>query len=160
MRKGNGQPVVINNNGCCAGSGCGFALLVGLLVLGWESLPLWADLLISLGVVTVIALAVVNRLRPDLLTHGRQTGRSGPSATLTVVPRHAPTSPAPEVSPIAEPPDEAPPAYEATQSPSSATSSNSASIFEAIKSLAELHDSGVLTDAEFEGKKADLLSRL
>ena len=106
---------------------------------------MWADSLISLGVVAVVGLVVVSRLRPGLLAHVGQKGRVGPRDTLTAVSHQVPS---------------ATDAAEMGQSVSSAPPVNSASIFEAIKSLAELRDSGLLTDAEFEAKKADLLARL
>ncbi|HVM80696.1 MAG TPA: SHOCT domain-containing protein [Stellaceae bacterium] len=60
-------------------------------------------------------------------------------------------TPAAHVAP--QPPPSPPPAAAAAHAPS-------ASVMEDLKKLGELHSSGVLTDAEFEGKKAELLKRV
>lgn len=54
-----------------------------------------------------------------------------------------------------------PPPSAVTQSPpATAPSGHGAQVMEDLKRLGELHASGVLTDAEFEAKKAELLKRM
>lgn len=160
MGRVNGQPVVINNNGCCAGSGCGFALLVGLLAVGWEALPLWADLLISLVVVAVAVLVVGYRVRPGLFSPFGRTSGVVPAARVAVLSQRPPTSADSGGTPITAATSEPSSDLASAEHLSSAPAANSASVLEALKGLAELRDAGVLTEAEFEAKKADLLSRL
>ncbi len=70
-----------------------------------------------------------------------------------------PAAPQPAYAPAPAAPH--PPAYGATPTPQApAPSGDSAAIMEQLKQLGALQAAGVLTPAEFEAKKADLLSRL
>lgn len=69
-----------------------------------------------------------------------------------------PTEAPPRPAAAASPP---PPASPAPETPSAAQASGDpATIFAAIESLAGLHERGILSDAEFAAKKAELLARL
>lgn len=72
-------------------------------------------------------------------------------------------APAPQPAPGYAPPVQQPPAQApayAAPPPAAPPSGDSAAIMEQLKQLGALQAAGVLTPAEFEAKKADLLSRL
>ncbi|MEV8467164.1 SHOCT domain-containing protein [Fluviibacterium sp. DFM31] len=89
-------------------------------------------------------------------------------ADLPVVPAQgsapAPQPPAADPTPAAdEPTPEPAPASKAAETTPTAhkgAGADSSEIFSLIEQLASLHDKGILTDAEFETKKAELLARL
>ena len=60
MSSDQGRPIVIRNtNSCCQGSGCGFVILVVLVVVAWDALPRWAAVLLAIGLgVPLAALAI------------------------------------------------------------------------------------------------------
>ncbi len=95
-----------------------------------------------------------------------------PKSETAAAPSPRPEPPAPEAEPRREPepppahvaaaPAPAPPPFEeppAVERPRAAAGSDD-DIFAKIERLAALHDKGILTDKEFEAKKADLLDRL
>ena len=49
---------------------------------------------------------------------------------------------------------------ERSKPPQSAASPGSSDVMETLRKLGELRDAGILTDAEFEEKKRDLLERI
>ena len=84
------------------------------------------------------------------IVSGPGARRQGPS--ISVPPMSAPSSPAQAPAPQPPPAPSAPSAID--------TQSRSSDVIGMIEKLAALHKSGILTDAEFEAKKAELLSRL
>ncbi|MGH7609786.1 MAG: SHOCT domain-containing protein [Candidatus Dormibacteria bacterium] len=141
------DPLSNNNNGCCARSGCVWLLIVGLFVYAWESTPLWADVLITIGLVALIGVGLYYKLSPNAPLFNRSGSRTTPPQAhvdstgllATGGPRH-------EAAVSSE--------------PTAMSSAPTVSIVDQIKRLAELRDAGILTEAEFEAKKTELLDRI
>ena len=90
---------------------------------------------------------------------------STPQQPEVVAVREPLFAPAPEPAPFVEPlaapePPPAQPAPPPAHAPETAAKESDEEIFGKIERLAALHAKGILTDKEFEAKKADLLDRL
>lgn len=109
------------------------------------------------------AMAVfVDAVRPRLGGGLAPQGGGGP-APWTMPQQPAPVPPMPQhaapAPPMPQPPASIPPIPQQFQPSPGAVSGHDA-VIDAIKKLGDLHSAGILTDAEFGSKKAELLARL
>ncbi len=104
----------------------------------------------------LVKVADLPRVTPGAATEPDATEPAAPAASGTEPPMPTPP-PEPESNPG---PGPAPVAATAAGDTPRPPASASAEIISLIRQLAELRDGGILTDAEFEAKKSDLLARL
>ena len=101
-------------------------------------------------------------LKPVEQPHGASPARTEPqepAPSPAPKPTAAPASPIETIVPEAARPP-VPEASHAPVPPPPSTSHGASDVLATLERLAELHRKGVLTDAEFSGKKAELLARL
>ncbi len=91
-----------------------------------------------LGTVTIFA----NGNTAEIKNVPKEIGKSMVDAVRAIISQPAPT------------------AYSPPPVPSAPTASGDGDVIEQLRKLGELRDAGIVTDAEFEAKKAELLARL
>ncbi len=93
---------------------------------------------LMLGTVTIFA----NGNTAEIKNVPKEIGKSMVDAVRAIISQPAPT------------------AYSPPPVPSAPTASGDGDVIEQLRKLGELRDAGIVTDAEFEAKKAELLARL
>jgi len=130
-----------------------------LLAMTNYAIAAFAFILMIVGVAWT-AWAASNSVPQTVLALILKNMHSGATAPVQAAP--VPQSPRPVPQAAAQPtPQPAPaPVAAPVPAPAVAASADTATIVEQIKQLAGLRDSGVITNEEFETKKAELLSRI